>query len=133
MLFRSDCNCGNRGCLEAFVRAERIAEACGTKGAAEAFARARAGDARALEGLADVGRHLGIGIGNLIVAVTPDRVVVGGGVSAGLDLLLPTVWQELRRRVHVTSLDAVEIVAAELGTWAGAIGAAVHGAEMGAA
>ena len=28
-----------------------------------------------------------------------------------------------------TSLDEVEIVTAELGTWAGAIGAAVHGAE----
>jgi hypothetical protein len=31
--------------------------------------------------------------------------------------------------VRTTSLDQVEIVAAELGTWAGAIGAAVHGAE----
>ena len=36
---------------------------------------------------------------------------------------------ELRRRVHVTDLDRVEIVTAELGTWAGAMGAAVHGAE----
>ena len=24
------CNCGNRGCLEAFTRADRIAAACGT-------------------------------------------------------------------------------------------------------
>jgi hypothetical protein len=32
--------------------------------------------------------------------------------------------------VHVTDLDAVAIVTAELGTWAGAIGAAVHGAEV---
>jgi hypothetical protein len=43
--------------------------------------------------------------------------------------MLPTIWDELRRRVHVTSLDAVAIVGAELGRWAGAIGAAVHGAE----
>jgi hypothetical protein len=34
--------------------------------------------------------------------------------------------------VRTTSLDAVAIVAAELGTWAGSIGAAVHGAEQAA-
>jgi glucokinase len=123
------CNCGNHGCLEAFVRADRLAEACGTDTAEEAEERARAGDQHALAGLAKVGRYLGIGIGNTIVAVTPDRVVIGGGVATGLDLLLPHIWEELRRRVHVTSLDSVQIVAAELGTWAGAIGAAVHGAE----
>ena len=34
--------------------------------------------------------------------------------------------------MRTTSLDEVEIVAAELGTWAGAIGAAIHGAEAAA-
>jgi glucokinase len=76
-----------------------------------------------------LGRYLGIGIGNTIVSVTPDKVVIGGGVAGALDLLLPTIWDELRSRVHVTSLDAVQIVPAQLGTWAGAIGAAIHGAE----
>ena len=123
------CNCGNHGCLESFVRADRIAEACGASGPAEAEAKARAGDAKAIAGLQQVGRYLGIGIGNTIVAVTPDRVVIGGGVAGALDLLLPTIWEEIRRRVHVTSLDEVQIVPAQLGTWAGAIGAAIHGAE----
>ncbi len=123
------CNCGNHGCLEAFVRADRLAAACGAPTPKEAQRRARAGDARALAGLARVGRYLGIGIGNVIVAVTPDRVVIGGGVAGALDLLLPSVWDELRQRVRVTDLDEVEIVPAALGKWAGAIGAAVHGAE----
>jgi hypothetical protein len=43
--------------------------------------------------------------------------------------LLPHIEAELRRRVRMTSLDDVEVVAAELGIWAGAIGAAIHGAE----
>ncbi len=123
------CGCGNRGCLEAFARADQIAAICGTPTAEEAFRRARAGDERARAGLAEVGRYLGIGIGNMIAVVSPDRVVIGGGISAALDLLLDAVWGELRRRVRTTSLDEVEIVPAELGTWAGAIGAAVHGAE----
>jgi glucokinase len=66
-----------------------------------------------------------------VVTLAPDRVVLGGGIGAATDLLLGPIEAELRRRVTVTSLDLVEIVPAELGTWAGAIGAAIHGAEAG--
>jgi glucokinase len=123
------CTCGNRGCLEALTRADRIAAACGTATAEEAFDAARAGDAVAFAGLETVGRYLGIGIANLIVVLNPERVVIGGGVSAAADLLLPVAREEVVRRVHVTDLAQVGIVPAELGTWAGAIGAAIHGAE----
>ena len=125
------CTCGNRGCLEALTKADAVAAACGTQTAEEAVIAARAGDRRALDGLAQIGRWLGIGIANLIVALTPDRVVLGGGVSGAGELLLAPIRDEVRARVHVTDLDAVEIVIAELGTWAGAIGAGVHGAEAG--
>jgi len=124
------CGCGNRGCLEAFARADQIAAVCGTATAEQAIERARAGDARAIEGFKQVGRYLGIGIANMIVVISPDRVVIGGGLAVAADLMLDAIHAELRRRVHTTSLDDVEIVTAELGTWAGAIGAAVHGADQ---
>jgi glucokinase len=126
------CNCGNRGCLESFARADRIAAACGTDTAEAAMVAARAGDPQALAGFAEVGRYLGIAVGNLVVLITPDRVVIGGGVAAAGELLLEPIRAELRRRVRTTSLDAVEVVTAELGTWAGAIGAGIHGAETAA-
>jgi glucokinase len=126
------CTCGNRGCVEAYARADQIAAACGTATAEEAVTRARDGDARAREGLAEVGRYLGIGISNLVVVISPDRIVIGGGIAAAGDLLFGPIRQEIQRRVHITSLDQVTLVAAELGTWAGAIGAAVHGAERAA-
>ena len=122
------CTCGNRGCLEAFARADAVAAACGTATAEDGVRAARAGDQRALTGLADVGRWLGIAIANLIVVLNPERVVLGGGVAGAGDLLLEPIRAEVRRRVHVTSLDAVEIITAELGVWAGAVGAAVYGA-----
>jgi glucokinase len=124
------CGCGNRGCLEAFARADQITTACDAPSVEQAVARARAGDQRAIDGLTQIGRYLGIGIGNMIAVISPDRVVLGGGVAAAADLLLEPIRAELRRRVHVTSLDEVEIVNAELGTWAGAMGAALHGAEI---
>jgi glucokinase len=123
------CGCGNRGCLEAFARADRIAAACGTATAEAAFVAARAGDPAAVAGLAVIGRYLGIGIANMIVVVNPDVVVIGGGISAAFDLLRDPIEAELRERVHTTALELVRVVPAELGTWAGAIGAAIHGAE----
>ena len=126
------CGCGNRGCLEAFVRADQIAQVCGTASAAEAIAQARTGDEAARRGLTEIGRYLGIGIANMITIFTPERVVIGGGLAAALDLLYEPIEREVRRRVRTTSVDAVEIVAAQLGTWAGAIGASVHAAEGGA-
>ncbi len=123
------CTCGGRGCLEAYAGSQGIADACGTSTAEEAVEAARAGDRRAREGIERVGRYLGIGIANLVVVLTPDRVVLGGGVAAAGDLLLEPIRAELRRRVHTTDLAQVELVIAELGTWAGSIGAAIHGAE----
>jgi glucokinase len=123
------CNCGSRGCLESFIRADRLAEACGSPTAEAAVERARAGDPAAVAGLASVGRYLGIGIANLISIVGPDRVVIGGGIALAGELLLGPAREEVRRRLRMTSFDDVEIVHAELGIWAGSIGAAVHGAE----
>ncbi len=126
------CGCGNRGCVEAYARADQIAATCGTATAEEAVRAAQAGDARARAGLAEVGRYLGIGIANMITVVTPDRVVIGGGVAAAGELLFGPIRSEIARRVTTTSVDEVTLVAAELGTLAGAIGAAIHGAERAA-
>jgi glucokinase len=124
------CGCGNRGCVEAYARADQIAAACGTASAEDAVRLARQGDARALAGLEQVGRYLGIGVSNAVVVISPDRIVIGGGVAAAADLLFAPIRAELERRVTITSLVGVELVAAELGTWAGSIGAAIHGAEQ---
>jgi glucokinase len=123
------CNCGNHGCLESFARADRLAEACGAESVEAAVLAARAGDPTARAGFERVGGYLGRGIANMITVISPDVVVIGGGIAAAGELLLAPIRAELGRRVWTTSLDAVRLTTAELGTWAGAIGAAVHGAE----
>lgn len=124
------CNCGTRGCVEAYCRADQIAHACGTETVEAAVAAAHAGDQQAIDGLAQTGRYLGIGIANAIILVNPQRVVLGGGVAAAGSLLIDPIRDEVRRRVHVTAWEDIDIVPASLGTFAGAIGAGVHGAEM---
>lgn len=121
------CNCGNNGCLEALARADAIAAACGQPGVEESVAAARNGDARAQQGLRDVGRYLGIGASNVVVLLSVDRIVLGGGVAGAGEMLLDPIRQELARRVHVTDVERIAVVCGELGIWAGAIGAALHG------
>ena len=88
--------------------------------------RARGAGARRLR---RAGQLLGIGVANAIVLLAPDRVVVGGGVGSVGEKLLEPVRQEVARRVFVSV--PVEIVQAELGVRAGAIGAALRGAGRG--
>lgn len=123
------CGCGNHGCLEALCRASAISAECGAATVEEAVERARAGDERARSGLARVGRYLGIGVSNAVVLLTPDVVVIGGGSAAAGDLLLDPIRAEMRKRIQVTNVDQVRLVLTQLGQWAGAIGAAIHGAD----
>jgi glucokinase len=123
------CGCGKRGCVEAYARADQIALACGTATVEEAVRAAQAGDERACAGLQAVGRYLGIGIANMITILSPDCVVLGGGVASAGELLFAPVRAEIARSVTTTSIDHVALVPAELGVWAGSIGAAIHGAE----
>jgi glucokinase len=123
------CGCGNRGCVEAYARADQIAAACRAPSVEAAVSAAEAGDPVALAGLAEVGRYLGIGIANAITLLSPDCVVLGGGVAAAGEHLFGPIRAELERRVNMTSLRQVSLVPAVLGPWAGAIGAALYGAE----
>ena len=78
------CGCGNRGCLEAFARADRIAAACGTATAEEAVARA-AGRRRIAPstGSPRSGATSASASPTSIAMLSPDRVVIGGGIGAG--------------------------------------------------
>lgn len=138
------CGCGNRGCLEAFasgpaiasmgVRAvkqgmtTRIGELCGYDLNAITskliYQAAQEGDAVAQEIYEMAGFYIGIGVANLIAILSPQMVVIGGGVAQAGELLLSPIRETARQRVHVTPFEKVEIVLAELGADAGMMGAA---------
>ncbi len=141
------CECGNRGCWEqyasgnALVREARALVGADSPMATDLLARvhgrpedltgplvtqaAREGDALARELLAEVGRWLGVGIANLVAALDPGTVVVGGGVSAAGDLLLEPARQAFRRQLTGRGYrPEARIVTAELGNEAGLVGAA---------
>jgi glucokinase len=122
------CECGNHGCLELYAGARAIAAAAGAPTFEEALARARSGDARAREALHRAGELVGLAIANVLIFLAPDRVVVGGGVANAGPLLFEALRTSVRERARVAPLDRIAIVPAELGSGAGAVGAALFGA-----
>ena len=123
------CECGNRGCLETFAGARAIARAAGRETFDEVVAAARSGDERAVEALAAAGRLIGTAVANLTIFLAPERIVIGGGVAEAGELLLDPLRAEVHRRAgNVAPLARIEIVRATLGSFAGAIGAALYAA-----
>lgn len=125
------CECGLRGCWEqycsgrALERVMRVAVGSHLDGP-EISQRALAGD-RAARGAFDaIGTWLGVGIAGLVSAFDPERVVVGGGVSAGGDLLFEPARAALASSLQAAAHREVpSVVPARFGPEAGALGAAL--------
>lgn len=122
------CGCGNRGCVEALVRADVLASNAGRASASDVFAGAHAGDERCLAAVSQMTDYLGIGIANVVTMFGPDRIVIGGGIAEAGDLVLDPMREAVRRRVTLVPTDQIEIVPARFGLFAGAVGAALAGA-----
>ncbi|MGZ4308319.1 MAG: ROK family protein [Gaiellaceae bacterium] len=129
-----ECGCGGRGHLESYASgtaADRVArEVLGDgSNAHDLVERGRAGDAEAVEALAEIGRWLGAGIESFVNVFEPELVVIGGGFGAAGELLLASAREVLAREGLAPGRDTVRIVEAELGADAGVIGAGMLGFE----
>ena len=62
---------------------------------------AREGDRLSQSVMQEVATDLGPGIVSLLHAFHPEGIVIGGGMSASLDLLLPGISEEIGRRAMV--------------------------------
>lgn len=124
------CGCGNRGCVEALAQAKALTTAAGKARVEDVFAGAIAGDPTCVAAVDRAIRYLGIAIANVVNVLAPDRVVVGGGIAAGAgDHILEPLRSQVRIHARMLPPERIEIVLAQLGPLAGAIGAAVAGAE----
>ena len=137
-----ECNCGNRGDLESFCSgpgvtrmARRMLEESNQESvlrltAPEALTPkgieliARDGDALAKAIYEEAGRYLGISVAGILSAVDPDVVVIGGGVSNALDLMMPSVERELSWRAMEQHRGRLPVVRAKLGDDSALLGAA---------
>lgn len=116
------CRSGNSGSLEQHLAIDAIHRRTGKSPKALA-ALAQAGDRLALEFWQDYGRDLGAGLSSLIYVLTPDAIVVGGGICESSEFFFPSALAEIHQRVMPTSLESVKLLKAQLGNQAGMVGA----------
>ncbi|MDR7253806.1 glucokinase [Nocardioides sp. BE266] len=143
------CECGGSGCWEQYSSGNALVRTARALMAEEpsvlqemcednpervtgpmVTAAAEEGDLVARRAFASVGDWLGVGTANLIAALDPELVVIGGGVSAAGDRLLDPARTALRRSLVGAAHRVVpDLVAGRLGPRSGMVGAALLAAQ----
>jgi predicted NBD/HSP70 family sugar kinase len=132
------CRCGALGCLEAYIGAAAIVsrydELAGRRRRTsqadlekriDRMLATRESDEVAAQVLDETATYLGVGIANLANLFNPERVVVGGWLGQSLgNVLLPEIRDAAGRNALRLPFSHLEIVRAELGPDAVALGAA---------
>ena len=133
------CGCGNLGCAEALgsgtAIGKRAKEAVLSNvvtslknyenvTAKEVFKEAANGDRVAKNILNTSLTYLGIAVANTITNFDPEKVVVGGGVVNGGDIVLDTIRNVVEERCMAAFVENCTIEKAILGGKAGVLGAA---------
>ncbi len=133
------CSCGRRGCMETYTSATamiRMAQEAIKQGnktclaskdkieALDIVVAARDGDKIAAGIVNSAAYYLGVGAANIINLLSPDTIVIGGGVSGAGDILFKPLERSIRQWSLEAAYEAVKVVPAQLGNTAGCVGAA---------
>ncbi len=138
------CNCGAKGCIEAYAsvtgmvrtavegieagKTTILTEMCGgdlTQLTGKMISDAiEQGDEFAKWVMTETGIYLGTAIGSLINLLNPEKVVLYGGMTAAGDVLLNPIRETALKQSFEVPGKRAQIVLAELGGDAGVIGAA---------
>ena len=117
------CRSGNQGSLEQYASIGSIIRNTG-KEPAELGKLAQSGDSKALAFWHSYGKTLGAGLASLVYVLTPEVIIIGGGISASSKFFLTDTLAEINRRVVSPSRINLQLLTAELGNKAGMLGAA---------
>ena len=139
-----ECSCGRRGCFEAYCSANALIER--TKERAEdhkesllwklsdgqindvngeiIFRAIHENDKIAKEIFKQYIYYLGMGVANIINIFQPEKLCIGGGISAQGDFLLNPLKEVIEKNVYTTD-EKTKVYCAQLGNDAGIIGAAL--------
>lgn len=125
------CACGNKGCLEAYINDKGIKQT-----AQEIFKKridrmrtfddlAEKKDRRAIKLYEIVGKYLGIGLANLVDMVSPDIIIVGGGIMRAGKFILEPARKEMKKNILSSGAKKTKLLKSKIGKFAGAIGASL--------
>jgi len=127
-----DCNCGGRGCLEAYASTSALirqyAELSGkdeeTIDGRYIVDRFKEGEPSAVKCMQEHTDYLGHGIASFVNTFAPQKVVIGGGISEAGQFYIDMISASTFRYAMPDCASNTEVVGAILGNKAGCLGAA---------
>jgi glucokinase len=121
-----ECVCGRRGCWERYASGSALKMLSGGSSGEEVFAAAVAGDAKALEVVDAYAQWIAVGLASLTNICDPEIIVLGGGVVDSVGVVMDAVRTSFIDALYSAQWRAhPQLVTAELGARAGAIGSAL--------
>lgn len=129
------CNCGRRGCLEAYVSAEaliheyqlhqgRAASFVGADLAREISELSSAGESTARAAYRQMAIYLSEGVANISNLIDPELIILGGGLIQDQAHFIEDLQRLTENRLHFGAQRPPKIVPALAGRYAGVQGAA---------
>lgn len=127
-----DCNCGGRGCLEAYASTSALIQQYADKTGKDInkingyyiVQMFKENEPEAVACLKDHTEYLGHGIAGFINTFAPQKVVVGGGISEAGPFYIDMIKEAAFRYAMADCSSNTDVVAATLGNNAGCMGAA---------
>jgi glucokinase len=136
------CNCGNKGCLEAYTTApamvRRYKEKLQRLGLAYnmydlntefIFQKATRNEGLAMETIVETCGYLGAGIASIANIIDPEVVIIGGGVSEAGDTFIKQIEESVKQYSIKSIMQNLKVVKAKMGNDAGIVGAILLAAE----
>jgi len=132
------CSCGSYGCIERYIGSRWFVEAARQKLSDSSINSPKdvnilssAGNHAAADFIAKQGELLGIACVSLINIFDPQAIIIGGGIAELGDPFFRGIRHSVNERSYLKLASEVKILPADLGTKAGALGAAALGFEAG--
>lgn len=134
------CKCGNNGCWEAYASDRAIVKRYLAKKTGrldhvnDFFAQdiidlAKNNDPTAVEILQQTGNYLGLGVANIIKAIDPYVIIIGGKVTQVWDIIYPEIMSVVKKRAYFGRERNIKILPTSLTTLPRLVGAATLAIE----
>jgi glucokinase len=120
------CACGRKGCLEAYASSPNIVRLYQEESRrklsgvshlriTDVFDRARQGDAAAIKVVNQASVALGLGLSHAVNLINPEIIVLGGDVVSAEDLMMPVIWETIRKHTWADLSRDLKLTVSGLG------------------
>jgi predicted NBD/HSP70 family sugar kinase len=134
------CTCGNNGCWEAYASDRAIVSQYLAKKpghfdhnvdlmAQDIIDLAKQGDKLSIDVLKQTGFYLGLGISNIIKAIDPHAIIIGGKITQVWDIIYPEILNVVTQRAYFGRKKNIKILPTSLKVLPRLLGAATLAIE----